>query len=63
VGLSVIRVSWLIHGERPSPWSFAGGGVILAATVAKSWLDRESSEPDPVPQKIAARALSRESWK
>jgi DME family drug/metabolite transporter len=31
--------SWLVHGERPSPWSFAGGGVILAATVVKSWLD------------------------
>jgi len=31
--------SWLLHGERPSPWSFAGGGVILAATVVKSWLD------------------------
>lgn len=31
--------SWLLHGERPSPWSFAGGSVILAATVVKSWLD------------------------
>jgi DME family drug/metabolite transporter len=31
--------SWLVHGERPSPWSFAGGGVILMATVVKSWLD------------------------
>ena len=31
--------SWLVHGEQPSPWSFAGGGVILTATVVKSWLD------------------------
>jgi DME family drug/metabolite transporter len=31
--------SWFVHGERPSPWSFAGGGVILAATVVKSFLD------------------------
>jgi DME family drug/metabolite transporter len=31
--------SWLLHGERPSPWTFAGGGVILMATVVKSWLD------------------------
>ena len=31
--------SWLVHGERPSAWSFAGGGVILAATVIKSWVD------------------------
>ena len=34
--------SWLLHGERPSPWSFAGGGVLLAATVVKSWLDVRS---------------------
>jgi len=31
--------SWLLHGERPSPWTFAGGGVILAATAVKSWWD------------------------
>jgi drug/metabolite transporter (DMT)-like permease len=31
--------SWLLHGERPSPWTFVGGGVILAATVVKSWWD------------------------
>jgi drug/metabolite transporter, DME family len=36
--------SWLVHGERPSPWSFAGGGVILAATVVKSWLDVRGRE-------------------
>jgi drug/metabolite transporter (DMT)-like permease len=31
--------SWLVHGERPSPWSLVGGAVILAATVVKSWVD------------------------
>ena len=28
--------AWLIHGERPSSWSLAGGCVIVAATVIKS---------------------------
>jgi DME family drug/metabolite transporter len=36
--------SWLVHGERPSAWSFAGGGVILAATVIKSWVDVRGRE-------------------
>jgi drug/metabolite transporter (DMT)-like permease len=36
--------AWLVHGERPSPWSFAGGGVILAATVVKSWMDVRSRQ-------------------
>jgi DME family drug/metabolite transporter len=28
--------TWMIHGERPGPWSVAGGVVILAATAAKA---------------------------
>jgi|SRR5882724_582736 len=39
--------SWLVHGERPSPWSFAGGGVILGATIVKSWLDVRSRQTVP----------------
>lgn len=31
--------AWLVHGERPGPWSLSGGAVILAATLIKSWLD------------------------
>jgi drug/metabolite transporter, DME family len=31
--------TWLVHGERPGPWSLAGATTILAATAAKSWLD------------------------
>jgi DME family drug/metabolite transporter len=31
--------AWLVHGERPGPWSLAGGAVILAATLLKGWLD------------------------
>ncbi len=29
--------AWLLHGERPGPWSLAGGAVILVATAVKSW--------------------------
>lgn len=31
--------TWLTLGEVPSPLAILGGGLILAATVAKSWLD------------------------
>jgi drug/metabolite transporter, DME family len=31
--------AWMVHGERPGAWSLAGGGVILFATVVKSWVD------------------------
>lgn len=35
--------AWLAHGERPGPWSLAGGALILAATVARTWWDVKSS--------------------
>jgi len=28
--------AWLLHGERPGPWSIAGGAIILAATAVKT---------------------------
>ena len=28
--------AWLVHGESPSAWALAGGGLILAATLVKS---------------------------
>jgi len=31
--------AWLVHGERPSGWSLAGGTVIVATTVLKSFVD------------------------
>jgi drug/metabolite transporter (DMT)-like permease len=42
----------VINGEIPGPWSLAGGGVILAATVLKTWSDsmtsgRGSARPSP----------------
>lgn len=36
--------SWMVHGERPGPWSLLGGGIILAATALKTWID---SRPEP----------------
>ncbi len=33
--------AWLVHGERPGPWSLAGGLVILLATLAKSAWDAQ----------------------
>jgi drug/metabolite transporter (DMT)-like permease len=35
--------AWLLHGERPGPWSLAGGSVILVATAAKSWNDARTA--------------------
>ncbi len=37
--------TWLVHDERPSAWAIAGGLLILAATMLRSWLDAR-----PVPQ-------------
>jgi DME family drug/metabolite transporter len=34
--------SWIVHGETPGPWALAGGVLILAATVLKSWVDSRS---------------------
>ena len=31
--------AWLAVGERPGPWSIAGGAIIVGATAAKTWLD------------------------
>jgi drug/metabolite transporter (DMT)-like permease len=33
--------AWIIHGERPSAWSLAGGAIIVAATLAKTMWSRE----------------------
>jgi len=32
--------AWLVHGERPSGWTLAGGAVIVAATLAKTIASR-----------------------
>ncbi len=35
--------TWLVHGERPSGWSLAGGALILGATVANTWVQSRST--------------------
>lgn len=37
--------AWVVHGERPSGWSLAGGAVIVAATLVKSVYDSMTSPP------------------
>jgi len=39
--------AWLVHGEVPGRWSLAGGGLILAATGVKSWLDARGPRRPP----------------
>lgn len=31
--------AWLVHGEAPGSWALAGGAVIIAATVVRTWWD------------------------
>lgn len=37
--------SWRVHHEVPSPWTIAGGVMILGATVLKSVLDNRPEQP------------------
>jgi drug/metabolite transporter, DME family len=32
--------TWLVHGERPTPWAIAGGAVIVSATLVNTWWGR-----------------------
>jgi DME family drug/metabolite transporter len=40
--------AWLIHGERPSAWSLAGGAIIVAATLGKTFASRDGGEFEPM---------------
>jgi len=31
--------AWIVHGERPGPWSLVGGAILLVATTVKTWDD------------------------
>ena len=31
--------AWMVQGERPGVWTFAGGAAILGATIARAWWD------------------------
>lgn len=40
--------AWAVHGEVPTPWAIAGGALIVAATLAKTWIEaRERRAPAP----------------
>jgi drug/metabolite transporter (DMT)-like permease len=41
--------AWIVHGERPSAWSIAGGAVIVAATLAKTLISRDGVGKGEVP--------------
>jgi drug/metabolite transporter (DMT)-like permease len=32
--------AWMVHGERPGPWTLVGGAVILTTTAARGWAAR-----------------------
>lgn len=35
--------TWLLHGERPTPWALAGGVVIVTATLVNTWWNRRTA--------------------
>ena len=35
--------AWLVHDERPGPWSVAGGVLILGGTLANTWRKSRSA--------------------
>ena len=36
--------SWMVHGEKPGPWQFGGGALILSATAVRAWWDARSAK-------------------
>jgi len=56
--------AFILKGERPGPWALAGGGLILAATVLKTWWDagaREAAGAAPEPLETQLRSPCRAS--
>jgi drug/metabolite transporter (DMT)-like permease len=39
--------AWIVHGERPGPWSLAGGAVIVVGTIIWSIIDARISPAAP----------------
>jgi drug/metabolite transporter, DME family len=44
--------AWLLHGEQPSPWALAGGGVILGTTALRLLRERGDSTADLEPAAV-----------
>jgi len=38
--------SWMVHSEKPGPWQFGGGALILSATAVRAWWDARSGDRD-----------------
>jgi drug/metabolite transporter (DMT)-like permease len=36
--------SWMVHGEKPGPWQFGGGALILSATAVRAWWDARTAK-------------------
>ena len=36
---------WFVHGEAPGGFAAAGGGVILATTLTRTWVESRSTRP------------------
>ena len=40
--------TWAVHGERPGPWTLAGGVLIIGATAARAFIDARLAAPPAV---------------
>jgi drug/metabolite transporter (DMT)-like permease len=45
----------LARGERPGPWSLAGGSLVLGAVVARGWMASFGRNQPPIPTATAGR--------
>jgi DME family drug/metabolite transporter len=52
--------AWLVHGERPGPRVFAGGALILAATLLNSWHDARLAARERAAGPASSPAAARE---
>jgi DME family drug/metabolite transporter len=49
--------AWMAHGEVPSPWSLAGGSLILGATLLRTWVGVRAVRGTPfAPAGLAGRS-------
>jgi drug/metabolite transporter (DMT)-like permease len=39
--------AWIVHGEQPGPWAFAGAAVLVAAMLVKTVGDARASPRAP----------------
>jgi drug/metabolite transporter (DMT)-like permease len=49
--------AFILQGERPGPWTIAGGGLILLATALKTWWDAGARGSRPAPDHFPGNAV------